>query len=149
LLAAADKKHGAKMVDKPKEQFGMRLELALDYDEAVASVTDALKNEGFGVLTEIDVKATMKKKLDVGFRRYTILGACNPPLAHRALSTEMEIGLLLPCNVIVYEDDEGTGSIVSIVDPIAMLGVAVNPALEDVANEAQARLTRVAQALGS
>jgi uncharacterized protein (DUF302 family) len=137
------------MVDKPKEQFGMRLELALDYDEAVARVTDALKDEGFGVLTEIDVKATMKKKLDVNFRRYTILGACNPPLAHRALSTEMEIGLLLPCNVIVYENDEGSGSTVSIVDPIAMLGVAVNPALEDVASEAQTRLARVAEALAS
>lgn len=134
-------------MDQPKEQFGMRLELALDYDEAVARVTNALKEEGFGVLTEIDVKATMKEKLDLDFRRYTILGACNPPLAHRALSTEMEIGLLLPCNVIVYESDEGSGSIVSIVDPIAMLGVAVNPALEDVAGEAQARLTRVAKAL--
>jgi uncharacterized protein (DUF302 family) len=127
----------------------MRLELALDYDEAVARVTNALKEEGFGVLTEIDVKATMKEKLDLDFRRYTILGACNPPLAHRALSTEMEIGLLLPCNVIVYESDEGSGSIVSIVDPIAMLGVAVNPALEDVAGEAQARLTRVAKALSN
>jgi uncharacterized protein (DUF302 family) len=110
-------------------------------------VAAALKEEGFGILTEIDVKATLKKKLDADFRKYVILGACNPPLAHRALSAELEIGLLLPCNVIVYEEDDG--SVVSIVDPISMLGVVESPELEPVASEARARLERVGKALGS
>ncbi|MBP1633619.1 MAG: uncharacterized protein H6Q10_193, partial [Acidobacteria bacterium] len=85
-------------------RYGLRVELPVDYAEAVERTTVALKAEGFGVLTTIDVKATLKQKLDVDFRRYVILGACNPPLAHKALSTELEIGLLLPCNVVVYED---------------------------------------------
>ncbi len=125
--------------------LALRVKLNIPYEQAVERVTAALKEEGFGVLTEIDVKATMKKKLDVDFRKYVILGACNPPLAHRALTTELEIGLLLPCNVIVYQEDGG--SVVSIVDPISMLGVVQNPALEPVADEARARLQRVAQAL--
>jgi uncharacterized protein (DUF302 family) len=125
--------------------LALRVKLDVPYEQAVERVTAALKEEGFGVLTEIDVKATMKKKLDVDFRKYAILGACNPPLAHRALSTDLEIGLLLPCNVIVYEEDGG--SVVSIVDPISMLGVVDSPALQPVANEARARLERVAQAL--
>jgi len=95
------------------------------------------------------VKATLKQKLDVDFRRYVILGACNPPLAHRALSTELEIGLLLPCNVIVYEDEDGAGSVVSIVDPQAMLGAGINPALAPVADEAAARLRRVLESLNA
>ncbi|MFO7661688.1 MAG: DUF302 domain-containing protein [Chloroflexota bacterium] len=127
--------------------YGMRTHLNLSFEDAVAKATEALKAEGFGVLTEIDVQATLKKKLDVDFRRYTILGACNPPLAHRALSTELEIGLLLPCNVIVYEDEGGEGSIVSIVDPIVMLGVGINPDLAPVANAAAERLERVRAAL--
>ncbi len=97
--------------------------------------------------THLDVKATLKKKLDTEFRKYVILGACNPPLAHRALSTELEIGLLLPCNVIVYEEDGG--SVVSIVDPISMLGVVERPELQPVADEARARLERAIEALGS
>ena len=105
-----------------------------------------LKQEGFGVLTEIDVKATLKKKLDVDFRKYVILGACNPPLAHQALTAELEIGLLLPCNVIVYEVNGG--SVVSIVDPISMLDVVANPDIQPVADEARTRLGRVAKALG-
>jgi uncharacterized protein (DUF302 family) len=121
--------------------------LDLPYAQTIERVTSALKEQGFGVLTEIDVKATLKKKLDADFRKYVILGACNPPLAYRALSAELEIGLLLPCNVIVYE--ENGGSVVSIVDPISMLGVVDNPGLEPVANEARARLQRVAEALGS
>ncbi len=125
--------------------YGLRVRLDLRYEQAVEKVTAALKGEGFGVLTEIDVKATLKKKLDADFRKYVILGACNPPLAHRALSTELEIGLLLPCNVIVYE--EGGGSVVSIVDPISMLGVVESPKLEPVASEARARLERVVEAL--
>ncbi len=129
--------------------YGMRTHVNLPYDAAVEKVTAALKDQGFGVLTEIDVKATMKKKLDVDFRRYIILGACNPPLAYRALSTETEIGLLLPCNVIVYEDKDGEGATVSIIDPMMMLGMGINPSLQDVANEANDRLRRVVAALES
>lgn len=123
--------------------YGMRAHLDLPYEEAVEKVTAALKNEGFGVLTQIDVKATLRQKLDVDFRRYIILGACNPPLAYRAFTTELEIGLLLPCNVIVYEDESGSGSVVSIIDPIMMLGIGINPALASVGEEASARLRRV------
>ncbi|MCL7453087.1 MAG: DUF302 domain-containing protein [Anaerolineae bacterium] len=130
---------------KDIKDYAYRAELDLPYEEAVEKVTAALKQEGFGVLTEIDVKATLKKKLDADFRRYVILGACNPPLAHRALTAELEIGLLLPCNVIVYEEDGG--SVVSIVDPVSMLGVVEDPDLEPVADEARERLRRVAQAL--
>ncbi len=123
----------------------LRARLNLPYAQAVEQATLALKAEGFGILTEIDVQATLKKKLDVDFRKYIILGACNPPLAHQALNTELEIGLLLPCNVIVYEDDGG--SVVSIADPIAMLTLADNPSLESVAREARSRLERVITAL--
>ena len=125
--------------------LALRVRLEVPYEEAVERVTAALKEEGFGVLTEIDVKATLKKKLDADFRKYAILGACNPPLAHRALSAELEIGLLLPCNVIVYEEDGG--SVVSIVDPLSMLGIVQSPELQPVADEAGARLERVAKAL--
>jgi uncharacterized protein (DUF302 family) len=123
----------------------MHVKLSVPYEEAVEKATAALKAEGFGVLTEIDVKATMKKKLDADFRKYIILGACNPSLAHRALSTQLEIGLLLPCNVIVYEEDGG--SVVSIVDPLSMMQMADAEALEPVAVEARARLERVRDAL--
>jgi uncharacterized protein (DUF302 family) len=127
--------------------YAFRTHVDLPFEAAIEKATAALKDEGFGVLTEIDVKATMKKKLDVDFRKYVILGACNPPLAHRALSNELEIGLLLPCNVIVYEDDDQMGSVVSIVDPISMLGVVINPNLDAVAGEARARLQRVLASL--
>ena len=113
-----------------------RTRLDMPYEQAVARVTEALKTEGIGILTEIDVQATLKKKLDVDFRSYVILGACNPPLAHRALTAEVEIGLLLPCNVIVYEDDHG--SVVAIADPVTLLEVAGNPAVTPVAEEARA-----------
>lgn len=126
--------------------YGFQTTLNLPYEAAIEKVTAALKEEGFGVLTEIDVKATLKTKLDVDFRRYVILGACNPKLAHRALQTELNIGLLLPCNVIVYEEDDGQSTI-SIVDPITMLGVVANESLQPVADEAQARLTRVIEQL--
>ena len=125
--------------------YAFRVELELPYEQAVERVTAALMEQGFGVLTEIDVRATLKKKLDADFRRYVILGACNPPLAHQALQAETEIGLLLPCNVIVYEADGG--SVVSIVDPLSMLGVVESPALEPVADEARSRLRKVADAL--
>jgi uncharacterized protein (DUF302 family) len=127
--------------------YGLRARLDMPYEQAVEKVTAALKEEGFGVLTEIDVKATLKKKLDADFRRYVILGACNPPLAYQALSTELEIGLLLPCNVIVYEEDGG--SVLSIVDPISMLGVVESAELEPVADDARARLERVIEAVSS
>ncbi len=129
--------------------YGMRVRLALPYEEAIEKVTAALKTEGFGVLTQIDVKATLKQKLDVDFRRYIILGACNPSLAHRAFSTELEIGLLLPCNVVVYEDESGAGSVVSIIDPVMMLGIGINPGLSAVGEEASARLRRVLNVLES
>ncbi|UCC65854.1 MAG: DUF302 domain-containing protein [Anaerolineae bacterium] len=127
--------------------YAFRTRLDLPYEQAVERVTAALKEEGFGVLTEIDVKATLKKKLDADFRKYVILGACNPPLAYQALQAELEIGLLLPCNVVVYEEDGG--SVVSIVDPLSMLGVVENPGLDPVAREARTRLQRVAEALES
>jgi uncharacterized protein (DUF302 family) len=125
--------------------YAFRTRLDLPYEQAVERVTAALKVEGFGILTEIDVKATLKKKLDADFRKYVILGACNPSLAHQALNTELEIGLLLPCNVVVYEEDGG--SVVSIVDPISMLGVVESPGLDPVAGEARTRLGRVVDAL--
>jgi uncharacterized protein (DUF302 family) len=129
------------------KNYGYRTRLDMPFEEAVERTTAALKEEGFGVLTEIDVKATLKKKLDADFRKYVILGACNPPLAHRALQAELDIGLLLPCNVIVYEENDG--SVVSIVDPLSMLGVVEKPQLEPVAREAQTRLRRVIEALTS
>ncbi len=128
------------------QDYALRTELDLPYEEAVERTVAALKEQGFGVLTEIDVKATLKRKLDADFRKYIILGACNPPLAYQALSTELELGLLLPCNVIVYE--ENGGSVVAIVDPISMLGVVENPELKPVADDARARLQRVIEALG-
>lgn len=118
----------------------------IDYDEAVSRVTKSLKAEGFGVLTEIDIKATMKKKLDVDFRRYVILGACNPPFAHKALSTEELIGLLLPCNVVVMENDGG-GSTVSILNPSEIFSLVDNPDLVPVAAEVTERLTRALENL--
>ncbi len=126
--------------------YGFRTTMNVSYPAAIEQVTAALKDEGFGILTEIDVKATLKKKLDTDFRRYIILGACNPPLAYQALQSEMEIGLLLPSNVIVYETDEGQ-TIVSIIDPMAMMGFVENPALNSVADEAKARLQRVIDTL--
>lgn len=126
--------------------YGFRTTLNVPYKEAIEKATVALKEEGFGVLTEIDVKATLKKKLDADFRRYIILGACNPNLAYQALQSELEIGLLLPCNVIVYETEEGQ-STVSIVDPLSMLGVVKSPTLDPIATEAKTRLQRVIASL--
>ncbi len=125
--------------------YGFSTTLALPFVEAMARTKAALKEEGFGVLSEIDVQATLKEKIDVDFERYVILGACNPQLAYRGLQAEHELGLLLPCNVIVHDHDGGT--MVSIVDPAAMLGVADNPALREIADEARTRLQRVAASL--
>ncbi len=134
------------IIEPTKTKIGLHVELPVPYEEAIRKVTDALKAEGFGVLTEIDVKATMKMKLDADFRRYVILGACNPSLARRALEVDLDVGLLLPCNVVVYET-ETNKSMVGLVDPIAMLGVIDSPGLAPVAQEARARLERVAAAL--
>jgi uncharacterized protein (DUF302 family) len=128
------------------EQLGIHVALQIPYEEAIQKVTAALKVEGFGILTEIDVKETMKKKLDVDFRPYKILGACNPPLAHRALCAAPEVGLLLPCNVTVMQNDDGS-VLVSLLDPMIMVAVLSNSELKAVAVEAQARLNRVALAL--
>ncbi len=122
--------------------LGLHATLDISYEQAIEQVTTALKEQGFGVLTEIDVKATLKKKIDADFRRYVILGACNPNLAHKALQTELDLGLLLPCNVIVYETDAGQTT-VGIVDPISMLGVVENEELTPVASEARRRLEKV------
>lgn len=125
--------------------YGFGTTLDLPFDETVARTKAALKDEGFGVLSEIDVQATLKQKLDVDFERYVILGACNPQLAHRALQAEHNLGLLLPCNVLVHEHDGATA--VAIVDPAAMLGMVANPALQAVADEAKERLERVVASL--
>ena len=118
-----------------------------EFEEALSKVTDALRKEGFGVLTEIDVKDTLKKKLDVDFRKYKILGACNPPLAFRALSSELMIGLLLPCNVVVFEDDDGSIT-VSAVKPSEMFRIVDNADLAGIAGEVDAKLRRVLDAIG-
>ena len=128
-------------------RYGLQVKLPIPVEQALEKATTALKGEGFGVLTSIDVKQTLKQKLDIEFRQYVILGACNPPLAHRALSAELEVGLLLPCNVVVYEDTPDT-SIVTAVAPIAMLGAAGGSAeLGEVAREADTRLRRVMSSL--
>lgn len=134
------------MIDQTRTSLGLTVRLATNFESAISRVTDALKAEGFGVLTEIDVKDTLKKKLGVDFRPYKILGACNPPLAHQALTAAPEAGLLLPCNVVVTQLAEGACE-VSIVDPMSMLGIVARPELEPIAEEARARLQRVAAML--
>ena len=126
--------------------IGIRTTLNLPYEEAVQKTTDALKAEGFGVLTQIDVQSTLKQKINADFRRYVILGACNPALAHRALSANLNVGLLLPCNVTVYE--EGGGSVVTAVDPLETLGALKEDSVaHEVAVEARTKLQRVIASL--
>ncbi len=121
-------------------KYGFSKTVAYSFEEAIEKVTAELAKEGFGVLTTIDIQATLKKKLNVDFSRYTILGACNPPFAHKSLSAEIEIGLLLPCNVIIYEKD---GSIaVSAFNPGIMESIIDNPALQPIANEVREKLER-------
>jgi uncharacterized protein (DUF302 family) len=127
-------------------RLGLTTTLHTDFQTAEKRVVEALKAEGFGVLTEIDVRATMKQKLDVDFRPYKILGACNPPLAHRALTTAPEVGLLLPCNVTLSENAPGE-ILVSLVDPMMMVDVIAHESLKPVAEEARQRLEKVVQAL--
>ena len=120
--------------------------MAMPFSEAVAKVMEALKKEGFGVLTDIDVKATLKKKLNVDFRDYRILGACNPPFAYQALQAEEKIGTMLPCNVIVHENPEGEVE-VSAVDPVASMQAIQNPKLRTIAEQVQAKLKAVIDSL--
>jgi len=115
------------------------------FEEAVARVQSALKEQGFGILTEIDVKETLKKKLDVDYPNYKILGACNPPLAKKALDTDKEVGTLLPCNVIVYDTSDGIQ--VSIQSPVEMMKALKNERLDDVAQEAESKLRKVLESL--
>jgi uncharacterized protein (DUF302 family) len=128
-------------------RYGLKVSISATYEEAVARATDPLKAQGFGVLTTIDVKQTLKTKLDREFRKYVILGACNPPLADRALHAELEVGLLLPCNVIVYEVSPSS-AVVAAMAPLAALGiVGDNPALAGVAREADERLRKALAAI--
>lgn len=120
--------------------------LDCSFDEAVARVTEELKNEGFGILSEIDVQAALKKKLNVDFRKYRILGACNPPFAYQALQVEEKIGTMLPCNVIVLENDKGQVEVAAI-DPIASMQAITNPQLQSIADQVQAKLKKVIERL--
>ena len=128
-------------------RYGIGTTVPLDYERAVARTKEALATEGFGVLSEIDVAATLKKKLDVSFRPYVILGACNPPLAHRALTAERDIGLLLPCNVVVYAADVPGRSVVAAMDPVEALQLTGNEEIRPLAEDVKARLTRVLEAV--
>jgi uncharacterized protein (DUF302 family) len=125
--------------------YGFGLHLDLSFEEAMAQTRAALKEQGFGVLTEIDVQQTLREKLGVAFQRYVILGACNPSLAHQALEAELDIGLLLPCNVILYDD--GSGTTVKVMDPQAALGLVDNPTLAPVAAAARTCLERALDTL--
>ena len=127
-------------------QYHITKEIGIGYDEAVAKVTEELKKEGFGVLTEIDVQATLKKKLDADFRRYRILGACNPPFAYRALQHSLDVGMLMPCNVIVYETDDRK-TVVSAVDPMQTMAAQGDETIRPIAAEVRLKLQRVIDSL--
>ena len=125
--------------------FGIRKVTRSSYDEVLQKIPDLLKAEGFGILTQIDVQETLKQKLGVEFRRYKILGACNPPLAHRAFQAELEIGVMLPCNVIVYEGDDGK-AVVTAIDPMATIA-STHPGLNVIAGEVKFALQRALSAV--
>ena len=126
-------------------QYGFSKMVDMSFEQTIEKVTAELKKEGFGVLTSIDVKDTLKQKINVDFKKYTILGACNPPIAHKALQEEEELGLLLPCNVIVYEKDDKTR--VSIFDPMVMTWIMENDQMKPIATEVQEKLQRVLTAV--
>ena len=126
--------------------YGIVSKVPLAYDKSLAKARDALKAEGFGVITEIDVRKTVKEKLGVEFRPYIILGACNPPLAHRAISAEPEIGLLMPCNVCIWDNGDGTTTVAAI-DVKTLFQLVQNPSLADIAEKVNGQLRRVVQAV--
>lgn len=128
-------------------RYGMSITVPLAYEQAVERAREALAAEGFGILAEMDIAATLRKKLDVEFRPYVILGACNPPLAHRALLAEPDIGLLLPCNVVVYAADEPGQSVVAAMDPVEALALTGNDAIRPIAEDVKGRLRRVLEAV--
>ncbi|MBK6488363.1 MAG: DUF302 domain-containing protein [Gemmatimonadetes bacterium] len=128
-------------------RYGLGITVALAYDVAVDRTRAALQHEGFGVLTDIDIRATLKKKLEVDFRPYVILGACNPPLAHQALRAERDIGLLLPCNVIVYAGDTAGTSVIAALDPVAVMELTEREDIRAVALEVRQRLERALAAI--
>lgn len=132
-------------MDTLRSSYALEVPLTCSVEVAIDRVIEALRAEGFGTLTRIDVAQMLAEKLGIGFHQYVILGACNPQLAHRALSHTLDVGLLLPCNVVVYESSQGT--MVSLVEPLALLGVLADPGLEPVAREAAVRLGRVAEQL--
>lgn len=136
-------------MSKTTARYALAREVRLRFEEAEQRIRDALQTEGFGVLTEIDVKATLKKKLDVDFPPYKILGACNPPLAHQALLTEADVGLLLPCNVVVRELPDSGTVIVEALDPVTQLEVSGNEELVRLATEVRERLTRALDGVGA
>jgi uncharacterized protein (DUF302 family) len=129
------------------QTFGIHARFDGTFDEGLSKVADALKSEGFGVLTEIDVQSTLKKKLGVDFRRYKILGACNPTFAHRALNESLDVGLLLPCNVVVYERDDGATHVAAI-DPLETIAARDEPALKEIARDVHERLERAMSDVG-
>ncbi len=124
-------------------RYGISTTVALPYEQAVERTREELAKEGFGILTEVDIRATLKNKLDVDFRPYLILGACNPPLAYQALSAERDIGVLLPCNVVVYAGDQAGQSVITAMDPEAALALAESEGIEPLAREVRERLRRV------
>ena len=130
-----------------ESNYGLKIELGLPYEQAVERTTEALKAQGFGVLTTIDVKDTLKVKLDRDFRKYVILGACNPPLASRALDAEIDVGLLLPCNVVVYETAPGRSAVAAMAPKIMVQVAGQNAGLQAVATEADAKLRAALSAL--
>ncbi len=131
---------------KNSNNFGFTRVLNISFEEALIKVQEALKEEGFGVLTNIDVQSTLKKKLDVDFRKYVILGACNPPYAFQALQADLDVGLLLPCNVIIYETDDNK-VYVSAMNPVSVLGVIQNDKLRIVAEEVSTKLQKVIESV--
>ena len=125
--------------------YTLRTRVDGEFDDVVAETTDALEDEGFGVLCDIDVRETLQKKLNEDFRQYRILGACNPQLAHQGLEEDLELGTLLPCNIVVYDDDDGV--VVSAVDPQRLIGVAENDDLDPIGDDASERFERVLESL--